>query len=114
MVSLTVAFDIYVPLLAEDTKIKTVELSPRFYIELPFGLDIVLFHGLIHYVFERTGFIEVIYLPGIHQFRISRGNMNYSSPALAGNRAGQFSDLSQLDPVVILICPWVVRIPGEN
>ena len=100
MVPLPVAFDINVPFLAKDRKIKTVKLPPCFYIELSFGLDIVSFQRLIHYVFERAGLIKVINLPGTHQFRVGRRDMNYSSQALAGDRAGQFSDLSQLDPVV--------------
>ena len=100
MIPLSVAFDINVPLGAKDTKIKTVELPRRFYIELPFRLDIVSFQRLIHYVFERARLIQVIDLPGTHQFRVGRRDMNYSSPSLAGNRAEQFSVLSQLDPVV--------------
>ena len=100
MVPLSVAFDINVPLFAENTKIKSVELPPCLYIELPFRLDIVSFQRLIHYVFERARLIQVIDLPGTHQFRVGRRDMNYSSPTLAGNRAGQSSDLSQLDPVV--------------
>jgi len=114
MVPLPVAFDINVPFLAKDRKIKTVKLPPCFYIELSFGLDIVSFQRLIHYVFERAGLIKVINLPGTHQFRVGRRDMNYSSQALAGDRAGQFSDLSQLDPVVILICPGMAGFPGEK
>jgi len=100
MVLLPVAFDINVPLFAKDTKIKTVELPPHFYIELPFGLDIVSFQCLIHYVFERARLMQIIDLPGTHQFRVGRRDMNYPSPSLAGNPAGQSSDLSHLDPVV--------------
>jgi len=100
MVSLSGAFDIDVPFFEKDTKIKTVKLPPCFYIELSFRLDIVSFQCLIHYVFERAGLMQIIYLPGTHQFRIGRRDMNYPSPSLAGDRAGQSSDLSQLDPVV--------------
>jgi len=100
MVSLSVTFDINVPFFAKNTKIKTVELPPCFYIELSFRLDIVSFQRLIHYVFERAGLLQIIYLPGTHQFRVGRRDMNYPSPSLAGNPAGQSSDLSQLDPGV--------------
>ena len=100
MVPLSVAFDINVPLFAKDRKIKTVELPQRFYIKLPFGLDMISFQRLIHYVFKRAGLIQVIDLPGTHQFRVGRRDMNYPSPSLAGNPAGQSSDLSQLDPGV--------------
>jgi hypothetical protein len=114
MVHLPVAFNINVPFLAKNRKIKTVELPPRFYIKLPFRLDIVSFQRLIHYVFERAGLIQVIDLPGTHQFCVGRRDMNYSSQALAGDRTGQFSNLSQLEPVVILACPWMMRLLGEK
>jgi hypothetical protein len=53
MVPLTVTFYINVSLFAKATKIKTVELPPRSYIKLPFGLDIVSFQRLITTAMER-------------------------------------------------------------
>src|SRR5574341_751036 len=85
---IAICFDIQLPVVAEDRKIK--HEKPAFDLDgpLPFRRDLELFEGRPHLIFEGTLIIEIVDLSRNLELRPGGRNEDDAPPAAAENRRG--------------------------